>query len=212
MQFTWGLDSFPPRTRGVANVPIPGVQQFMRNVLADMSRPAAPLELTATSRASGRLRLEIAKPPDPRITRTIVRRDGTVICDTTATSCIDTNLPGHRWYRYSALSADEWGESAERTFGPFWLLNSKPEVVLRGPQRVTVEARARYHAAALDPDGDPLTFRWRIDGRPLGARADRAVVTLRRAGRHVLTVEVSDGYGGRASASLRVVAARRSAS
>ena len=74
-QFSWGLDDwrsdgseFPePPVQPWRGVPVdPRVQQFTRNVLDDLTRPAAPSGL-AVQAYGGRLQVSVAASPDPRM-------------------------------------------------------------------------------------------------------------------------------------------------
>jgi len=60
-------------------------------------------------------------------------------------------------------------------------------------------------AGSSDPDGDPLLFVWSSDrdGHLMTTTSFEATVTL-SAGAHLLTLEVRDGEGGEASATVQV--------
>jgi hypothetical protein len=68
--------------------------------------------------------------------------------------------------------------------------------------------RAIFTATSTDPDGDAVSYSWRLDGRPLGTTGETLRVRFGRRGRHVVAVDVTDGYGGRASASSTVAVRR----
>ena len=199
LQFAWGLDGFPPRTRAVPNTPISGLQQFMRNALDDLTRPASPLTLRASATRSG-VYLSLTRAPDPRVSATVISRDGVVLCRTAALQCLDEGLLGHRSYSYRAVDVDQWGESAPR-LATVRLPNASPRATMRGPRVVRAGVGALYIASARDRDGDAFSYRWRLDGHLLRTRGERVTVRA-RPGRHVLLVVVSDGYGGKASAAL----------
>ena len=46
---------------------------------------------------------------------------------------------------------------------------------------------------ARDPDGVPLTFAWRVDGRPAGGNAPALDVPV--DGAHAVSLEISDANG-----------------
>jgi tRNA A-37 threonylcarbamoyl transferase component Bud32 len=56
---------------------------------------------------------------------------------------------------------------------------------------------------AYDPDGDPLSFAWRLDGRPIGQNAAEVEVPV--TGNHQLTLAISDGEAA-VSSSWQIVA------
>jgi len=77
--FSWALDDWRPTgtisppiaIAGDSTAPVdPRVQQFMRNALDDLTRPAAPTQLTVVQ-AGATLRVSAAPDPDPRV-QTIV--------------------------------------------------------------------------------------------------------------------------------------------
>ena len=117
LQFTWGLDSL-----GENALPDAGLQQFMRNAMRDLIRPATPRAVTATA-ALGSVRVDVTPHVDPRRTGIVVyRHPGTgtftptdagaqVICRTSSTSCTDTTAAPGATYRYAAAITDRWGAS-----------------------------------------------------------------------------------------------------
>ena len=191
LQFAWGLDDYPPRSTGVPNQVFPALQQFVRNALADLTRPASPLVSGQPRRNA--VVLLVAPSVDPRIRTVVVRRGSREICRLTTGTCTERGLAGHRTYEYAATAVDEWAESAAeqvRVSVP----NTPPAVSLR---RVGATVVAR----AADTDGDRLTYRWRANGKAVQARGSRLHLTT---GRYRVTVDVRDGHGGRARATLAV--------
>lgn len=71
---------------------------------------------------------------------------------------------------------------------------------------VRVGVPIRFSAEGSDPDGDDLTFLWRssLDGSM--AIGPTFVWQLRRAGEHVISVQVDDPFGGRCVTSIVVTA------
>jgi hypothetical protein len=196
LRFAWGLDASAPPTQGRPTNPLPALQQFVRNMLADLMRPAAPAAMTATRTVAGTLRLHITRNVDPRVTKTVVSRDGTIVCETAGEDCFDRGLHGHRTYSYSAKALDQWGESQPQEFGPFLIPNSSPEVTLEGPRHVHRGMRATYVARAIDQDGDPLRYSWALDGHSLKNHTQRLSITFGRKGHHTLAATVRDSYRG----------------
>ena len=129
LQLAWGLDDWLPPTRGLVYPAIPGLQQFARNLLADLLRPAAPLGVVGAPSRGG-VALRVPASDDPRVQATEVFRGERLICRATAGTCSDPNLPGHRFYDYTAIAVDEWGRS-EPAHVRVVLPNSRPTVRLR---------------------------------------------------------------------------------
>lgn len=210
MQFSWALDEF-----GLENHPHrphdPRVQAFMRNALADLGRPAAPDALSATARV-GSVALATVTRPDPRVEIVIVRRegqdvfdprtDGVVVCRTA--SCVDTDVLGHRTYRYAAFARDRWGSSSPVFSEPAAVPNTPPTVTLRGPARAVVGRRLTLRAAAQDADGDKCLFRWSVNSRRAVGTGPRLTIRPRRPGTHRIVVVADDEHGGVTSARRTV--------
>lgn len=120
-QLSWSLDTFNTGRFGRTLPPDTRLQQFMRNALSDLTRPAAP----AAVRARVRLRtvtITVQRYPDPRVKRYDVFRHagaapfaiddrGVVrVCRTNGRACTLRRLrPGS--YRFAAVAVDEWGQS-----------------------------------------------------------------------------------------------------
>jgi PKD domain len=120
--------------------------------------------------------------------------------------CSELEPAGHQTYRYAAVATDEWGQSAPVYSAPFVVPDSPPTARLTGPRRARSGARVSYTVRATDRDGDPLTYRWRLDGRTLARRSTKVFVRVQRRGVHRVSVTVSDGNGSttRAATVLRV--------
>jgi hypothetical protein len=204
LRFSWGLDDWAPPSVGTSVTAIPGLQQFMRNVLADELRPAPP-GLKALAAGDG-VELSLTSQPDPRITSAAVSRNGAVVCALTAAvpRCVDHRLPGHRVYHYSAVDTDEWGQSVPAAVD-VRVPNRPPSLVVLGPVAVRAGKRVLYTARARDADGDRLTVSWRRDGHSVGRTGNRVSLVFGVPGRHVLSAIVSDGHLGRGSARRVVV-------
>jgi hypothetical protein len=205
LQFAWGLDDWHPPSRAAPFTAIPGLQTFVRNLLADLGRPAPPRIQGRYER--GRVILSVDPGPDPRIRATRIVRDGRVVCEGTTSPCVEPGLPGHAVYAYAAVNVDEWGESAPLAVS-VTAPNTPPRVRLRGPRATRAGRRAVYAVSAADADGDRLAYRWRVDGRPVSARGRRLVVRLARPGRHTVEVRVADGHGAVVRSRLTVLVRR----
>lgn len=81
--------------------------------------------------------------------------------------------------------------------------NGRPRVTLRGPRHLQPGEAHAFVAEAVDPEGDALSFRWRLlEGEgELRSDGERAWLEAGEEGRFTLEVTVSDGMGGSASAS-----------
>lgn len=127
LEFSWALDSYRFNGDGILTPVNTGIQQLVRNVLADALRPA-PAVSVRTQIVSGRkLRILIERRGDPRVTRHLVyRRAGGMalpltdpswkqICSTTAGSCLNT-VPAAGTYRFAAVAVDRWGARSPGAF------------------------------------------------------------------------------------------------
>lgn len=82
-----------------------------------------------------------------------------------------------------------------------WTTNGAPKVSVSCPAGgVRFGQAATFTAAATDPDGDPLTYLWTLNGTIVGGETSSSItIALQR--RDVLTVTVSDAGGATASAT-----------
>jgi len=122
LQFGWGLDDSGNGDHGTAHAD-PRLQQFMRNALGDMTRPEAPLALSAVGTARG-VRVTAGVTADPRLQRIVIYRhpgpDGfapgdagsTPVCTSGKGSCLDRAVAPGVTVRYGACEVDAWGTSA----------------------------------------------------------------------------------------------------
>jgi hypothetical protein len=214
LQFAWGLDTFATEEQGHTAPADPRLQQFVRNALADLTRPAPPGPVTPTL-AGTTVTVGLPAPVDPRLREIAVYRhegnapfsltDGVQVCrGAPSAPCSEAEPSGHRTYVYAAVAADEWGQSAPAYSAPLAIPDTRPAVRLAGPRRARRGARISFVARATDRDGDTVTDRWRLDGRVFRERAARISVRIRRRGVHRLAVAVSDGFGGTTRASVAI--------
>jgi hypothetical protein len=121
-QLSWTLDTFRLNQHGRTLPPDLRMQQFIRNALADLTRPAAPAAVTV-SLVARTATIRVRRHVDPRVQRVDVYRHagsaafapgdpGAVrVCRTTGRPCVQRRLfPGT--YRFAAVAVDEWAESA----------------------------------------------------------------------------------------------------
>ncbi len=128
LQFGWGLDDSGNGDHGSAYAD-PRVQQFMRNALADLTRPAEPLTVTAVGTVRG-VRVTAGVAADPRVQRIeIYRHDGpdafapgdpgsTLVCTSGTGRCLDRGVAPGAMERYAACEVDAWGTSAAMLSAP----------------------------------------------------------------------------------------------
>jgi N,N-dimethylformamidase beta subunit-like, C-terminal len=120
-QLAWSLDPFNTDRFGRTLPADTRVQQFVRNALDDLGRPASPKALQAAV-LGRKVTLRVTRHPDPRVRSfTIVRHRGpapfslgdagvTRVCVTTNLVCVNRRVP-RGTYRYAAVAEDDWGSS-----------------------------------------------------------------------------------------------------
>ncbi len=126
-RFSWGLDTFGTRPYGHATEPIPGLQQLVRNMLDDLTRPAAPQRVVRVPVPAG-YRVRTGRVTDPRIVGRLVYRirndDPPVLLCSGRRRCVVPPPSGPGSYRLMAQFVDAWGRisaptySAALTVGP----------------------------------------------------------------------------------------------
>ena len=127
LQFGWGLDDFGSDHDSARADP--RLQQFMRNAIADMTRPEAPLRLSAVGTLRG-VRIAAGIAEDPRIQRVeVFRHPGadpfapggpgtTAVCANGTGRCLDRGVAPGDLVRYAACEVDAWGTSAALLSAP----------------------------------------------------------------------------------------------
>jgi hypothetical protein len=103
LRFSWGLDPASASR-------VPGLQQFMRNALDDLTRPAAPTFVRAARRRAV-VRIVVGRPADPRPRLLLVYEGRRLVCTTRAATCVDTHARRARRLRYVAVLRDRWRSS-----------------------------------------------------------------------------------------------------
>jgi hypothetical protein len=103
LRFSWGLD--PGSTQSS-----PGLQQFMRNALDDLTRPAPPTFVRAVRRGAV-VRIAVGRPADPRPRLLLVYEGRRLVCTTRGPACIDKRVRSRRRLRYVAVLRDLWRSS-----------------------------------------------------------------------------------------------------
>jgi hypothetical protein len=115
LRFSWGLDPVSAQSNA-------GLQQFMRNALDDLTRPAPPTSLRAVRTRAG-VRIAVGWPTDPRPRELLVyartgsqpflpaTRGARLVCRTRGTTCMDSLAARSRPVRYVAILRDRWRPS-----------------------------------------------------------------------------------------------------
>jgi hypothetical protein len=115
LRFGWGLDPASAQSN-------PGLQQFMRNALDDLTRPAPPTSLRAVRTRAG-VRIAAGWPTDLRPRELLVyartgsqpflpaTRGARLVCRTRGATCMDSLAARSRPVRYVAILRDRWRPS-----------------------------------------------------------------------------------------------------
>ena len=94
-----------------------------------------------------------------------------------------------------ALTVEDGLGLRNRTTNPLTVRNRAPRIISSSPDVDPVplgaELNGSFSVVASDPDGDPLTYTWRIDGVVAGGNAS-ALVFSRPTGTYTVNVTVSD--------------------
>jgi hypothetical protein len=125
--FSWGLDTWGLGYYGYTDPPDPRLQQFMRNMLDDLTRPAPPVRYAIRV---GRLRVRVSftPPSDPRVTDVLVQRsDGTSVCTSPQGTCYDRRRMNGTLAGYDGVAIDQWGVSQPLVASPIRLRRGQSE-------------------------------------------------------------------------------------
>jgi len=119
-QLSWSLDNFNLTRFGRTLPADTRMQQFIRNALADLTRPARPTSLQVT--VQGRMvTLKAKGHADPRVKFQSFKHAGAApfaltdagvakLCKNKTGNCVIRNVaPGN--YRYAVVTVDDWGKS-----------------------------------------------------------------------------------------------------
>jgi VCBS repeat-containing protein len=169
-QWAWGLDSY--RWDPTLFTAIPptnsAVQQFTRNMLTDMQKPATPAGVTATN-SGGSIQIDTTPRTDPRIASYKVYRHAgagtfqpgdagvTLVCQNASGNCTDT--PSQGAYRYASVAVDQWGESAAALSQA--VDNFTPPTAVNDSATVSEDAAATAVPVTsndTNPSGQPITI------------------------------------------------------
>jgi hypothetical protein len=224
LQFAWGLGGHGWGLTGYAPQISPDarLQQFMRNALDDLTRPAPPTSVQTTLTGPGQVHVAFTRHADAQVSAVRVYRhtgngsfkptdpDVAFVCQTGGSSCALHGQPGHRQQRYAAVTVDRWGTSHPALAAPVSVPNSSPAVSVDGNRSVTALDPATFTASAQDDDGDTAAFTWSIDGVAQGGASGPSFThTWNTPGHHRIDVAGDDGNGGTGAASIDVDVADR---
>jgi hypothetical protein len=133
-EFSWALDGWRSNDTLAPSVPVasdrnapadPRVQQFMRNALDDLTRPAAP-PVVLKVRVLGGVRVRTGWPEDARVVGRLVYRvrdgdsDSPVLVCQGRTPCLVPRATEPGTYRFEAEYVDVWGRTSAPTYSTPW--------------------------------------------------------------------------------------------
>ena len=169
-QWAWGLDSYRWDPTLFTGIPAtnPAIQQYTRNMLADMQKPAAPTGVGAT-RSGSSILIDTTPRTDPRITSyKIYRHAGsadfkpgdagvTLVCQNDSGDCTDNPTPGA--YRYASVAVDQWNDSDAALSQV--ADNSIPPTAVNDSATLTEDAAATAVPVLsndINPSGNPMSI------------------------------------------------------
>jgi hypothetical protein len=133
-EFSWALDGWRSNDTLAPSVPVasdrsapadPRVQQFMRNAIDDLTRPATPRAIRKTG-AHGVVRVRTGWPTDPRVVGRLVYRiragDAPVLVCQGRTPCLVPRPTKPGTYRFEAMYVDLWNRTSAPVFSSPWTL------------------------------------------------------------------------------------------
>jgi VCBS repeat-containing protein len=169
-QWAWGLDSYRWDPTLFTAIPPtnPGIQQYTRNTLADMQRPAAPGGVSATSSGSS-IVIDTTPRTDPRITSYKIYRhagsadfkpgDAGVTLVAQNASGDFTDNPPQGAYRYASVAVDQWNDSSAALSQA--VDNFTPPTAVNDTASVSEDAAATAFPVTsndTNPSGQPITI------------------------------------------------------
>jgi hypothetical protein len=195
----------------------PGVQVDDQGLAAFPLLPAVPtcgvLSLkTPVGGGTASGTLNCTGPPGVPLTYSIVSgpAHGTIASLNTATGAIvyvsSAGYTGTDSFTYRA--ADAGGSSLTATATVTIPTPPPPNVSINGPVAPKAGVAARYTASIVDNYATPARYVWRVDGRLAGSGAALRY-TFSSAGKHTISLTLTDSAGGSATATLVVHPALR---
>jgi hypothetical protein len=118
-RFSWGLDTFGTGAYGHPQSPSAGLQQLVRNMLDDLTRPAPPAFVLRFPGPAG-YRVRTGRPNDPRVIGRLVYRirnhDPPVLLCSGRARCIVSRPSTPGSYRLEVEYVDAWGRTSAAAF------------------------------------------------------------------------------------------------
>jgi VCBS repeat-containing protein len=169
-QWAWGLDSYRWDPTLFTGIPAtnPAIQQFTRNMLTDMQKPAAPSGVNVTKSGNSFV-IDTTPRGDTRVTSYKVYRHAgsgsfqpgdsgvTLVCQNASGDCTDS--PSSGTYRYASVAVDQWNDSAAALSGT--VDNLTPPTAVNDSFTVAEDAVATAEPVTtndLNPSGVTLTI------------------------------------------------------
>jgi len=131
-EFSWALDGWRSDDRIAPAAPVssdrgavadPRVQQFMRNALDDLTRPAPPAQV-ARHRVGSVVHVSTSPPADGRVTGRLIFRqrneDPPVLVCSTVGPCLVPRVTESGTYRFAAEFVDAWGRASTPAYSTSW--------------------------------------------------------------------------------------------
>jgi hypothetical protein len=121
--FSAGSLNFAKQLNDIRGAGSSGLEQFMRNALTDLTRPAAPFWVHARRTRRGVL-VRVGRGADPRVLFVRIIREGArrygsrLVCSGLAPTCLDRHAPRGRGLRYAAVVHDRWASSSPTLSAP----------------------------------------------------------------------------------------------
>lgn len=131
-EFSWALDGWRADDTIVPAAPVssdrgapsdPRVQQFMRNALDDLTRPAPPVQVVR-QRVGDVVHVTTGRPIDARVTGRLIFRlrndDAPVLVCANRGPCLVPRATEPGMYRFAAEFVDAWGRASAPTYSTSW--------------------------------------------------------------------------------------------
>ena len=131
-EFSWALDGWRSDDTIAPAAPVssdrgapadPRVQQFMRNALDDLTRPAAPTQVVR-HRTGGVIHVWTGPPTDVRVTGRLIFRErnggAPVLVCSDRVQCLVPRVTVPGTYRFAAEFVDAWGRASAPTYSSTW--------------------------------------------------------------------------------------------
>jgi hypothetical protein len=119
-RFSWALDTFGTQAYGHQQAPIPGIQQLVRNMLDDLTRPAPPSLVRVFPLPAAAFGVRTGRPLDARVVGRLVyllhNDDPPLLLCSGRARCVAPRPTAPGTYRLEAMFVDAWGRASAPTF------------------------------------------------------------------------------------------------